>query len=79
MFVATTDRLRRELYEEPPLAVMKTMIRWTLSDPVYQDTFLRVLGRELPATAMSSRSMMAGAIARGALRDVTGALARLGR
>lgn len=79
MFVATTDRLRRELYEEPPLAVMKTMIRWTLSDPVYQDTFLRVLGRELPATAMSSRAMMAGAIARGALRDVTGALSRFGR
>ncbi len=40
---------------------------------------LRVLGRELPATAMSSRAMMAGAIARGALRDVTGAQSRFGR
>ena len=77
MFLATTGRLRRELYEEPPPAVIKTMIRWTLTDPVYQDTFLRVIGRDLPAEAMSSRAMMAGAIARGLGRDIAGALARL--
>lgn len=80
MFVATTGRLARELYQEPPLAVIRTIIRWTLSDPDYQDTFLRVLSRELPPPAMTSKRVMARAVARGLRGELRRRLERaLGR
>ena len=36
MFRATMKRLERELYEEPPVLVIRTLIRWMMTDPVYQ-------------------------------------------
>jgi 2-polyprenyl-6-methoxyphenol hydroxylase-like FAD-dependent oxidoreductase len=79
MFVTTVGRLKRELYEEPPVPVIKTMIRWTLTDPGYQETFLRVLGRDWPPSILTSKQTMGAAMARGIKRDVVGLFgARLG-
>ncbi|MEZ4297042.1 MAG: NAD(P)/FAD-dependent oxidoreductase [Polyangiaceae bacterium] len=75
MFLTTVGRLRRELYDEPPLPVMKTMIRWTLTDPEYQECFLRVISRDIPPERMTSKALMARAIARGVARDI-GSLVR---
>lgn len=79
MFVATTGRLERELYQEPPIPVIKTLMRWTLSDPRYQETFLRVLGRDCPPESLTSKRVMGAAVARGIRRDVSGWLSRRAR
>lgn len=70
MYLATMDRLRRELYEEPPTIVIKTLLRWMLNDPEYQRRFMMFLGRVIPAETWMSPALMRAAIARGALRDV---------
>jgi flavin-dependent dehydrogenase len=70
MYLATMERLRRELYEDPPTIVIRTMIRWMLNDPEYQRRFMMFLGRVIPAETWTSPALMRAAIARGALRDV---------
>lgn len=76
MFLMTTGRLARELYQEPPIPVMKTLLRWTLTDPGYQDTYMHVFAREWSAERMASKRMMGAAIARGIKRDIAGWLRR---
>jgi flavin-dependent dehydrogenase len=55
MFKMTTERVHREIHTFPPAFIIKTLIRWTLNDPAYQTTLMRVLARvvdpsELPTT-----------------------------
>ncbi|MBK8252585.1 MAG: FAD-dependent monooxygenase [Polyangiaceae bacterium] len=69
MFKTTVGRLKRELYDEPPWPVVRTLIRWTVTDPIYQETFLRILGRDLPPGRLTSKRLMAGCIQRGIARD----------
>jgi 2-polyprenyl-6-methoxyphenol hydroxylase-like FAD-dependent oxidoreductase len=76
MYTATKGRLQRELYQEPPAAVIKTMIRWMMSDPAYQELFMRFLARDVPAERLTSKSMMGGAMLRGLGRDVRGLFRR---
>lgn len=73
MYLATTSRLRRELYSEPPELVIRTMIRWMMSDPAYQDHFVRYLGRCVPPDP-SPPALVAGAMARGLGRDLAAAM-----
>jgi 2-polyprenyl-6-methoxyphenol hydroxylase-like FAD-dependent oxidoreductase len=70
MFLATMDRLKRELYEEPPTLVIRTMIRWMLTDPEYQNRFMRFLGRELAPDQWMTPALMRACMARGVARDV---------
>jgi 2-polyprenyl-6-methoxyphenol hydroxylase-like FAD-dependent oxidoreductase len=70
MFMATMERLRRELYNEPPVLVMKTLLRWLLNDEEYQRRFLLFLCRSLPPDRWLTRGVMARAIARGMLGDL---------
>jgi 2-polyprenyl-6-methoxyphenol hydroxylase-like FAD-dependent oxidoreductase len=76
MYLETVGRLRRELYQEPPELIIKTLIRWTMTDPVYQARFLNYLGRTLPPTGWSSPRLIAGAVLRGIRRDLSGGRAR---
>jgi flavin-dependent dehydrogenase len=76
MYLETVGRLRRELYEEPPVFIIKTLIRWMMTDPAYQKQFLSYLGRVIPPTGWSSPKLMAGAAMRGIWRDLTGRRAR---
>lgn len=76
MFRETVSRLRRELYQEPPALVIKTMIRWTMTDPAYQARFMNYLGRAISPTGWSSPRLVAGAVLRGIWRDLTGGRAR---
>lgn len=69
MFLATTARLRRELYEEPPVAVIRTLLRWMMGDPQYQTQFLRYLGRDVAADEWMTGGLIAGAVLRGIGRD----------
>ena len=71
MYLATTDRLKRELYDEPPVPVIKTAIRWMMSDPTYQTEFLRYLSRDVAPDKWMTPSLIAGALARGLGRDLS--------
>lgn len=78
MFEATLARLGRELYDEPPALVIRTLGRWALQDPQYQRRFLLMLSRVIPAEGWQSRALMAGTVARGLARDLRGLLRRPG-
>jgi 2-polyprenyl-6-methoxyphenol hydroxylase-like FAD-dependent oxidoreductase len=78
MYVATIGRLRRELYSEPPVPVIRTLIRWTMSDPEYQERFLLYLGRIIRPDQAITPGVTARAVLRGLGRDVRG-LWRRGR
>jgi len=74
MFLMTVGRLRRELYQEPPVPVIRTLIRWMMTDPEYQERFLKLLGRAIPAEGAITPGLMAGAVLRGLGRDLRGLL-----
>jgi 2-polyprenyl-6-methoxyphenol hydroxylase-like FAD-dependent oxidoreductase len=76
MFEATLSRLSRELFEEPPELVIRTLARWSLEDPAYQRQFARMLARVIPAERWQTPSLMAGVVARGIGRDLRGLLRR---
>lgn len=72
MFLATVGRLANELYSEPPVPVIHTLLRWMLQDRVYQERFIRFLGRDLDPARWLPGSVMPGIVARGIWRDVRG-------
>jgi 2-polyprenyl-6-methoxyphenol hydroxylase-like FAD-dependent oxidoreductase len=70
MFLATMERLRRELYAEPPVLVIKTLLRWLMNDEEYQRRFILFLCRALPPDRWLTRGVMGRAVARGMLGDL---------
>jgi 2-polyprenyl-6-methoxyphenol hydroxylase-like FAD-dependent oxidoreductase len=76
MFLATMDRLKKELYEEPPELVIRTLVRWLLTDPEYQRRFLLFLSRAIPAEGWLPPSLVGAAALRGALGDLRGLVKR---
>jgi len=76
MYVVTTTRIERELYSEPPLSVVRSVMRWMMTDPKYAEIFLRVQGRDCPPEWLLSKSLALGAISRGIWRDATTWLSR---
>lgn len=76
MYIETTSRLRRELYAEPPALIIKTLIRWMMTDPAYQERFLQYIGRAIPVKGWNSPRVVAGAVWRGIKRDLFGGRSR---
>lgn len=76
MFMSTTGRLKRELYGEPPVPVIKSLIRWRLSDPSYHEAFHRLLNREIDPAILDSPWGIAASVGRGICRDVAGLFGR---
>jgi 2-polyprenyl-6-methoxyphenol hydroxylase-like FAD-dependent oxidoreductase len=72
MYLATCKRLADELYSEPPAFVIRTLIRWMLTEPEYQERFIRFLGRDIPPESWLTSGVMARAVFRGLRRDVLG-------
>jgi 2-polyprenyl-6-methoxyphenol hydroxylase-like FAD-dependent oxidoreductase len=70
MFLATMERLKRELYEEPPTIMIKTLVRWMLTDPEYQERFIRFLGRDISPETWMTPALMRACAARGMVRDL---------
>jgi flavin-dependent dehydrogenase len=70
MYLETVARLRKELYSEPPPFIVKTLIRWAMTDPVYQQRFINYIGRTIPPKGWNSPRVMAGAAWRGIKRDL---------
>ncbi len=72
MFLATMDRLKNELYGEPPVPVIRTLIRWWMNDPEYQERFLRFLCRDIDPERWRSAGLLWRATARGVRKDLFG-------
>jgi 2-polyprenyl-6-methoxyphenol hydroxylase-like FAD-dependent oxidoreductase len=70
MYQSTMKRLARDLYSDPPPLLIRTLIRWTLQDPEYQRRFLLFLTRCIAPSEFRTPSLMVGAIARGASKDL---------
>lgn len=71
MFRATMQRLKRELYQEPPVPVIRTIMRWMLQDPAYQQQFFALLARAIQPEKWLRPSLVLGAMARGIGRDIS--------
>jgi 2-polyprenyl-6-methoxyphenol hydroxylase-like FAD-dependent oxidoreductase len=76
MFVATMERLKNELYAEPPPLVARTLVRWLLLDPAYQERFVRFLYRDIAPEGWLSPALVSGAVVRGVLGDLRGLFGR---
>ncbi len=70
MFEQTLARLRRELYSEPPLFMIKTVLRWLMCDPAYQHRFMHYLCRVLPNDQLMTPALFGKAMLRGIVRDL---------
>ncbi len=73
MYQQTMKRLARDLYSDPSPLMIRTLLRWSLSDPEYQRRFLLFLARALPPSQFRTPALLAGVIARGVARDLFGA------
>ena len=70
MYLETVGRLRRELYEEPPPFIIKTLIRWMLNSPEYQRDFIRLITRSSDPANWQSPGVMRRAVLQGIKNDV---------
>lgn len=72
MFEATVQRLALELYGPPPNVVVRTVLRWLLTDRAYQERFFGFLGRDPAVDPERWRSpgLVLGALFRGLGRDL---------
>lgn len=70
MYQATQKRLATELYSEPPRIVIRTLLRWMLTDPAYQARFVAFLGRQLDPAGWLTPRLVLGCVARGIGRDI---------
>lgn len=68
MFNMTTARVQREMHTFPPNLVINTILRWMLTDPTYQATFLGILARAVPPSELPT-SPSPGMIWRGIMRS----------
>jgi 2-polyprenyl-6-methoxyphenol hydroxylase-like FAD-dependent oxidoreductase len=72
MFEQTCARLKEELYGNPPTLIVKTVMRWCLTDPTYQNRFYRMIQRDVDVDSWKSGGLMLRAMARGLWRDLRG-------
>lgn len=71
-YLATLDRLKRELYGTPPPVMVNTALRWLMTDPVYHERYFQFATRAIPPAELQFGKLLAGAIARGLVRDLRG-------
>lgn len=69
MLQQTVKRVQQELYTSPPAFVINTLMRWMLTDPGYQQQFLRYLSRAIDPKSFSFGPTL-GPMLRGLVRDV---------
>jgi 2-polyprenyl-6-methoxyphenol hydroxylase-like FAD-dependent oxidoreductase len=77
MFEQTTARLRRELYQDLPAVMIKTFLRWLITDPGYQQRFMLYFTRSLPDDRLMTPELVAGSLLRGMGRDLRALLPRV--
>jgi 2-polyprenyl-6-methoxyphenol hydroxylase-like FAD-dependent oxidoreductase len=77
MFDATMERVKRELYAEPPPVVIRSLLRYVLTDPEYSRRFMRVATRTLAPEQLLPPRVLLRLAARGGLRHAKQTLLRM--
>ncbi len=71
MFKVTLERVKTELYGRYPDWAYRTVLRWISTDPAYLHRIGRLLVRDMDPAHVRTPRVILGALARGALRDLT--------
>ncbi|HEU5100857.1 MAG TPA: NAD(P)/FAD-dependent oxidoreductase [Roseiflexaceae bacterium] len=79
MYLATMDRVKRELYTEHPDWAYRSWLRWLADDPEYKRRIGLLLSRGIDPARWLPAPVMLGAIARGALGDLARLFSRRSR
>lgn len=72
MMLQTVNRVKQELFTDPPPFIIKTMIRWLMNDPAYQRDFFRLLTRQSDPARWQTPGVMGRAIRQGIMNDLFG-------
>ena len=70
MYLATMDRVKRELYTQHPDWAYRSWLRWLADDREYKRRIALLLGRGIDPARWLPAPVMLGAITRGALGDL---------
>ena len=70
MMLQTVGRVKKEIFTDPPMPVIRTLIRWMLNNPAYQRDFLRLLTRSSNPADWLSPGVMRRAVLQGIKNDV---------
>ncbi len=70
MFKATLERLQRELYSQPPTPIVKTVLRWVLTNPDYQRRVGLLVSRGIHPDHYAPPTVMLKAVLGGILGDL---------
>lgn len=76
MFLATMDRLKREIYTDVPPLVAKSVLRWMMTDAEYMRRFAQLLSRQIAPADFAPPKVLLGAIGRGIASDLRRLIAR---
>jgi flavin-dependent dehydrogenase len=76
MYLATMDRVKRELYTQHPDWAYQSWLRWLADDPEYKRRIALLLSRGIDPARWLPGPVLLGAIARGALGDLGCIIAR---
>ncbi len=70
MMLQTVARVKKEMFSDPPPFIIKTLVRWTLTNPEYQRDFLRLLTRASDPTKWQTPGLMGRVVRNGILGDL---------
>ncbi|HSH03104.1 MAG TPA: NAD(P)/FAD-dependent oxidoreductase [Anaerolineae bacterium] len=70
MFESTLERVKREIYSVPPPFIIKTVLRWVLTNPEYMRRFSLLLTRQYDPVNWAPPAFMLKAIGEGIVADV---------
>jgi 2-polyprenyl-6-methoxyphenol hydroxylase-like FAD-dependent oxidoreductase len=76
MFEATMARVKREIYDSPPPAAAKTLLRWVLTHPEYGRRFEAMVTRQLDPTQFLTPPILLSLAAKGAMARARAKLRR---
>ncbi len=76
MYLATMDRVKRELYTQHPNWAYRSWLRWLANDHEYKRRIGLLLARGIDPAGWLPTPVVLGAIARGALGDLGRLLVR---
>jgi flavin-dependent dehydrogenase len=79
MMLQTVSRVKKEMFSDPPPFIIKTMIRWMLTNPEYQRDFLRLLTRASDPAKWETPGVAMRAIKSGIMNDLFGRTRRTGK
>jgi flavin-dependent dehydrogenase len=70
MMLQTVDRVKQEVFSDPPTFIIKTLIRWSLNSPEYQRDFLRLLTRASDPSNWHTPGVTRRAVVQGIMNDL---------